>query len=267
MRACQESERRAGIVAQARGSAAIEGISQTTIVKQLSQQYIIGEISSSQAVSMARRFMDLPEGADHKYVHESCQSDSHAYANGVLLNTKGLKDTDSLNKFEASMVEPREWMLADNPIAGKYDLIHAQAIHKSLFQDVYPWAGELRGVDTSKGSTYFCPHDQIESEFIGLSEYLAQSSLYGNEELSIEDFSREAAIYFGRLNWIHPFREGNGRTQRVLFSYLAAEHGISLVWSAVSKDAMVRACNDAMSDPSCRQLARLLLLNSVKIMT
>ena len=39
--------------------------------------------------------------------------------------------------------------------------------------------------------------------------------------------------YYDQLNFIHPFREGNGRTQRVFWNRVAKDAGYRLDWDAV----------------------------------
>jgi cell filamentation protein len=50
------------------------------------------------------------------------------------------------------------------------------------------------------------------------------------DRLSREEFAREAANFLSTLNAIHPFREGNGRTQTTLLALVAerARHPLSL---------------------------------------
>ena len=47
-----------------------------------------------------------------------------------------------------------------------------------------------------------------------------------------------AGNYLGELNAIHPFRDGNGRTQREFIRELAAQNGYALNWSRVSIEQM-----------------------------
>ena len=54
-------------------------------------------------------------------------------------------------------------------------------------------------------------------------------------------FANRAAYYLGELNAIHPFRDGNGRTQREFVRELALHHGYCLNWFHVSRDQMYKA--------------------------
>lgn len=77
-----------------------------------------------------------------------------------------------------------------------------------------------------------------------------------------EDFVARAAYYLGRINTIHAFREGNGRTQRVFLDQLVALHGYAFEWSAVSGEQMVQACLAArQKEPDFQPLTKLLRLH------
>jgi len=54
-------------------------------------------------------------------------------------------------------------------------------------------------------------------------------------------FAHRAAYYLGEINVLHPFREGNGRTQRVFFNELAQQAGYQLHWDAISSQQMIDA--------------------------
>lgn len=59
--------------------------------------------------------------------------------------------------------------------------------------------------------------------------------------LEREEFAQRAARIMIELNGVHPFREGNGRTQRVFINELAREAGHPLDFSVVSRERMIQA--------------------------
>ena len=59
--------------------------------------------------------------------------------------------------------------------------------------------------------------------------------------LSDEDFSIHLAHYYSEVNILHPFREGNGRTQRAFFSLLAAQTGRKIDWDKMDKEENIQA--------------------------
>jgi len=127
--------------------------------------------------------------------------------------------------------------LIDKPIRGKFDLKHLRAIHKYIFQDVYEWAGEIRKVDIAKGNM-FCNVRFLSSQAAEIFGKLKEEDyLQGLEE---EDFIRQMAYYFSEINALHPFREGNGRSQREFIRCLALHNGYVVNFANASKEEMIK---------------------------
>ncbi len=167
-------------------------------------------------------------------------ADSYTDHNGVLKNKLGLKDAPRLQAAEAHFSIGRQVELEQNPIPGQYDLEHLRKIHHYLFQDVYAWAGEVRTVDIAKGETLFCRSDYIVSEAKKIFTSLA-NDIPRLMDCNTAEFCEKLGYHLGEINALHPFREGNGRTQRMLVSQLAAECGRGVDWSLCSQKEMVQA--------------------------
>lgn len=154
----------------------------------------------------------------------------------VLKNLRGIKDPELLATYERAATVLRGRTLP----SGQLDFDHLKAIHHRLFQDVYPWAGQTRTVDISKGNSLFCRARFIDKETANL-----MLALRAEEHLSAyrdpETFARRAAHFLCELNAIHPFREGNGRTQRVFFGLVAEQAGYQLDLTRISESAMLEA--------------------------
>lgn len=193
------------------------------------------------------------------------QNDPHVYPNGVLINNLGIQNTQDLNAAENTLTELRITQLAISPIEGGYDLAHARAIHRHIFGDIYPWAGEVRQVDIYKADTLFLEQVKIEAFFEKIDEHLQVSGLSGDPIDDQQAFCSAAGIFLGLLNHAHPFREGNGRTQRELLRLVARDHGYSIDWRGTSPQAMKAACIEAENDPTCRALGRLIYLASTRL--
>lgn len=84
-----------------------------------------------------------------------------------------------------------------------------------FFQDLYDWAGQLRTVDISKGSTRFCNVQRIEPEASKLLAKMAMANYFVG--LPRNQLIESLADFYNELNVIHPFREGNGRVSRLFF--------------------------------------------------
>ena len=141
-------------------------------------------------------------------------------APGVLKNKFGIKDAAKLDAVERVHVVQR---IKQGASGGKFDLDHLKAIHKHLFQDVYAWAGRTRTVELAKGGDQFHLVAYIETGMADIHRRLVQRKFL--EGLTAETFAREAAQIIGDLNYLHPFREGNGRTQLQYLKQLATRAG------------------------------------------
>jgi cell filamentation protein len=138
----------------------------------------------------------------------------------VLRNRAGLRTQKALDRYEAAMTTQR----ADEPLPfGRLSVSHYRAIHHHLFQDIYPWAGRFRTVRIGRGGSAFCYPENISRQMRSLFQSLAHRTYL--QGLSRETFAVEAAAFLATLNAIHPFREGNGRTQTTFLTLLADQAG------------------------------------------
>ena len=151
----------------------------------------------------------------------------------VLKNKAGITDQDLLDEFEGDFTAIRLLELTQKPIEGFFDLVHLCKIHQYLFQDVYEWAGELRSVDIIRGDSRFCNVRQIQSYSNNVFSALAAEKYLVNLEPKI--FASRLAHYLSEINAIHPFREGNGRVQRLFISQVAEQAGYSLDFSSLDQ--------------------------------
>ena len=149
---------------------------------------------------------------------------------GVLRNRLGISNPDQLEAAETDFTAVRLAGLLQRPLPGNYDLAHLRRFHERIFGDVYPWAGELRTVVISKGGT-FCLPQHIESFAADVFGRLAAADMLRGRgrELFIDGLTELLAD----LNALHPFREGNGRTQRAFCAQLAHDAGHHLRWAAM----------------------------------
>jgi cell filamentation protein len=165
--------------------------------------------------------------------------DSYCYPESdVLINTLNIINHDELAEAELAFTAFRYSEYSSSiTFLSEFDLNHFKNLHFHLFQDVYDWAGKIRTVDISKGSTRFCTCSRVEAE---LNKQLSRIHAldWKNQKTG---FFNEITDIFCELNVIHPFREGNGRTQRFFFEELYFFFGKSLSWPDISKDEWVDA--------------------------
>ena len=151
----------------------------------------------------------------------------------VLKNKAGITDQEQLDEFEGDFTAIRLLELTQNPVEGSFDLAHLCKIHQYLFQDVYEWAGEVRTVDIIRGDSRFCNVRHIQSYSNTVFSALAAEKYLVSLEPKV--FAHRLAHYLSEINAIHPFREGNGRVQRLFISQLAEHANYSLDYSALGQ--------------------------------
>ena len=166
-------------------------------------------------------------------------SDPYIDENGVLINKKGIKDEFELDRVERASSYMKALYLDQNPIKGKFDLKHLQAIHKKLFEDIYPFAGKIRDGYLQKGQQDFTMGYRIVPQAEKLFTQLKNEQFLKKTEPA--KIAGRLAYYMGEINAIHPFREGNGRTQRIFIAQLAKEAGFELTFSKATQEEMINA--------------------------
>lgn len=139
----------------------------------------------------------------------------------------GLSEFEGFLKAEISLTE-------DLASRTKFNVNYILKIHKLALEHLYAFAGKYRDVNLSKGgfpfaAAKFLPQTMSDFE----SEIL---SGLPNKYQNKEDLIRDIAVVHGELLFIHPFREGNGRTARVLANLMSRKAGYgSLQFDKVDK--------------------------------
>jgi cell filamentation protein len=157
-----------------------------------------------------------------------------------LRNKFGITDAGKLQVLEARIVSARDVELSVNSLPGEYNLEHLMQFHRAFFGDIYEWAGELRTVNIHKAGSMFAAHQFLGDEMTSLLRRLAQDNWLRGLRRRV--FIEKLAYYYGEINARHPFREGNGRTQRTFLRQMSASAGWRLDWSELRQDDNNRAC-------------------------
>ncbi|WP_299244859.1 Fic family protein [uncultured Brachyspira sp.] len=143
------------------------------------------------------------------------------------------------------------------------DFSYAQykQIHCYIFQDIFEWAGKDRyelgfSGKLSKYIIQFCRGDELESyadSIFSASSKITQTylnNLHSGAEYSINIsrklYSKKLANLWSKLNFLHPFREGNGRTSRIFLEMFAKSLNINFDIDSIDRRKQVIALNRAM---------------------
>ncbi len=167
-------------------------------------------------------------------------------ATGILRNKVGARTQAELDEAESDASALRRAQLLTTPPNPTGDLGELCAIHRHLFQGVYDWAGQVRTVDVRKnvdGADFFLPFSRISSGAGFAAEELRNDHYLRG--LVREQFIERISYHYDQFNYVHPFREGNGRTQRVFWDPIARVAGWELDWRSVHGSTNVAACRAA----------------------
>lgn len=139
---------------------------------------------------------------------------------GIANSAELAREEERLSKLRAK--ELFESSLLESLEPGTYASL--SAIHAHLFGDIYPFAGQMRNADLSKGGFRFA------------SALYLEAALASIERMPQSTFDEIVAKYV-EMNVAHPFREGNGRAGRLwLDCILRKELGVVVDWSKVGKE-------------------------------
>ncbi|MBS4749604.1 cell filamentation protein Fic [Granulicatella sp. zg-ZJ] len=139
----------------------------------------------------------------------------------VLINKFNERDGHKASELEYRMVASQSLKLFANPIEvrGVDDILK---IHRFLFKGIYYWAGEFRKVNISKSGNAFLPLQSFNTAIPYLDRLV--DDFHRNSHNRDEIITGLVDI-LDNLNYFHPFREGNGRTQREVIRSLALMKG------------------------------------------
>jgi len=145
--------------------------------------------------------------------------------NGVLYNLANIDNEKILIAYESLKVSKRVEELFENPIK-IIDHSSLLYLHYYLFQDVYEWAGKERTVNVSKNGKPFFEGERFSFAFQYIDNLLIE---YRNiSKTKKDELAFKLAEILDNVNFLHPFREGNGRTQREFIRILALEKDLKL---------------------------------------
>lgn len=138
-----------------------------------------------------------------------------------------------------------------NPVQGEFDVAHLREVHRRIFQDLpHHGPGELRPDAQghfkhrrleSTNATVLVPYALRPETDRMLGPTL--DALQGGKALrgfDLLEMSEAVAQTYARLDYLHPFREGNSRTLRTFTEQLARENGYQLDWGTTNANAKTR---------------------------
>ncbi|AWG01499.1 Fic/DOC family protein [Clavibacter michiganensis] len=170
-------------------------------------------------------------GVDDKYTYPG--------SGGVLINAAGITEhavlDDAMNYVSSvALAEIRTESIPARP-----DLEYLRGIHVRMFGDLLPTiAGRIRDVDVQATGTGipYCRPDFIEANLDTLFRKLQREDYLTG--LEANTFTECLADRWGELSAIHPWRDGNTRSQSVYVAALAQRAGHPIDWASIDVDEL-----------------------------
>ena len=174
-----------------------------------------------------------------EYNYEYEWDSKYCYPNSfVLINKLNLSDTRELSEAERQITALNLLEIKEKPVRGKFDMKHLRDIHRAIFKEIYSWAGQIRTVDIAKGNQ-FCLSQHIETYAEEIFVKLSEENFLVNA--GVEKMPERLTYYLSEINVLHPFRESNGRAQRVFIEYLAQTAGFYIDFTDVTDKEIIEA--------------------------
>lgn len=171
------------------------------------------------------------------------------YSNGTLKNKLHEFNSDKLAEIEYRRVTYVGARILENPEVKIENFRDLQKIHYLMFSLLYEWAGEIRDYNLTKGNTDFLPVNFLKEGIDEVNKIL--NTIIRKKQPTIHDY----AILLDRLNFLHPFREGNGRSAKVFITKLALNHHQKLDYQRDSSKII-----DALNNADIKEISHQLSL-------
>jgi cell filamentation protein len=179
--------------------------------------------------------------------------------NGVCINYLRTTDNDLIQKREdLKLLELYSYLVNNFDISKSFGFNTVKKWHKKVFDSIYPFAGELRSVEMSKGNHGEAWTWRMEflNDIPALNELIKEISKKQYDD--IESITEDLAKLISDFLFIHPFREGNGRISRLLCDIILAKNGLPMIGLKLKKgDNYIQRVHEGY-DCNCAPMKELL---------
>lgn len=164
---------------------------------------------------------------------------------GYLRNVRGDKSQDVIKQFEHILFRARlDVALAHLAACKELTYKDFLSVHRILFSDYYPWAGQDRA------STM--PHSAVKKADVLFSHpqsarLAVEHGLHLGQDIAAMN-SRPGEV-MGLFAYGHPFLDGNGRTMLLVHMELAHRAGFSIAWERTKKSDYLSALSEEIMSP------------------
>lgn len=166
-------------------------------------------------------------------------------AAGYLRNVRGDKDRDVITQFEHILFRANlDAALAHLASCKEVSYQDFLSVHRVLFSDYYPWAGQDRAStmpnSAVKKADVLFSHPQSARLAVEHGLRLGQD---------IEAMNSKPGEVMGLFAYGHPFLDGNGRTMLLVHIELAHRAGFSIAWEKTKKSDYLSALSEEIMSP------------------
>lgn len=166
--------------------------------------------------------------------------DKYTYpgSGGVLVNHYNIRDAAKLDQALNAVASVRWAAMSREPLPERFDVAQLQAIHRRLFDEIYPFAGQLRDVNAQAMGTGipYARHEFIPAQARAIDDALRRDNYLRG--MPHDQFVDRLAYHWGELTALHPMRDGNTRSQSAFVTQLAAAAGYRIDWERVDVDEL-----------------------------
>ena len=163
----------------------------------------------------------------------------------TLKNKLGIRDPEALERAQDERAAARYAILERNLPQPPFTFETLKEAHRQLFGSVYEWAGQPRTIgiqkadwDDAGGKLTSFANPTMIAAMAGVA-FKAIDNGRALMDLDRQTFAARAAEFLNDLNIIHPFREGNGRAQRILLSAIGEAAGHPIAFDVATRERMV----------------------------
>lgn len=175
------------------------------------------------------------------------------YDNGTLRNKANIRNAEKLSDYEYRTVAKNTlWLLNRRRLFIPNGVDDLAKIHKFLFGEIYDWAGEFRNYYLSKNGTDFMPPTAFKAAFHNINLQVKTINLQNKPN------NFNYAKLLDSVNYLHPFREGNGRTTRLFIQLIAIGHNQFISYDRQSKEVI-----RALQNSNIQQLSNFMQIEDV----
>ncbi|AQX20722.1 Bartonella effector protein Bep1 [Bartonella sp. CDC_skunk] len=222
------------------------------------------EILSNEAIAIETELSFKPPLPSH-----------YTYPNSLTLKNKyGIIDHKEFTDKCAHDSAKATINLRQEALPKEFNSSYLEYLHKCLFENTFEWAGCTRDIPFAfKDGTVavmpemmrsnwktdqpiiFATGNKVQDGLRNIDRILVEKNNLQN--LPRQEFIHHLAEIFASLNYTHPFREGNGRTQRIFCEKLAQAANYNLDFSIVTKERMSEVSIAAAQDGNLEPMKKL----------